>query len=81
VRGMQRHVEIDEPEEAPELEASLFGVAEPVGAVIGEDEVDEEAVEEELAEDMLSVEEDIDELPELPDGVGDGDADNFEEQP
>jgi len=78
VRGMQRHVEIDEPEEAPELEASLFGVAEPIGAVIGEDEVDEEAVEEELAEDMLSVEDDVDvELSELPEG----EAENFEESP
>jgi DNA-directed RNA polymerase subunit omega len=79
VRGMQRHVEIDEPEEAPELEASLFGVAEPVGAVIGEGEADEEAVDEELAEDMLAVEdEDIDdELTELPEG----EPENFEESP
>ncbi len=30
IRGMQKHVEIDEPEEAPELEPSLFGVAEAV---------------------------------------------------
>jgi DNA-directed RNA polymerase subunit omega len=80
VRGMQRHVEIDEPEEAPELEASLFGVADPVGSVIGEDEIDEEAVEEELAEDMLSVEDEIDvdgDLPELPSS----DEENFEESP
>jgi DNA-directed RNA polymerase subunit omega len=56
VRGMQKHVEIDEPEEAPELEQSLFGVAEPTGPVIGEDETDEEAIEEELEEDMLAVE-------------------------
>ena len=39
VRGMQKHVEMDEPEEAPELEhARLFGVADPAGAVIGENE-------------------------------------------
>src|ERR1700757_1874793 len=37
VRGMQRHVEMDEPEEeAPDLEQSLFGAAEATGAVIGE---------------------------------------------
>ena len=56
VRGMQKHVEIDEPEEAPDLEQALFGVADPTGPVIGEDEVDEEAVEEELEEDLLAVE-------------------------
>jgi hypothetical protein len=54
---------MDEPEEAPELEQTLFGIADPVGAVIGEDEIDEEAVEGELDEDMLSVaDEDEDEL-------------------
>jgi DNA-directed RNA polymerase subunit omega len=56
VRGMQKHVEIDEPEEAPDLEQTLFGVADPTGPVIGEDEVDDEAVEEELEEDLLAVE-------------------------
>jgi DNA-directed RNA polymerase subunit omega len=55
VRGMQKHVEMDEPEDAPELETTLFGVADPTGSVIGEDEVDEEAVEEELEEDLLSI--------------------------
>ena len=55
VRGMQNHVEMDEPEDVPELETSLFGVADPTGSVIGEDEIDEEAVEEELEEDLLSV--------------------------
>src|SRR5205085_7754436 len=64
IRGMQKHVEMDEPEEAPELEQTLFGVADPVGPVIGEDETDEEAVDEELEEDLLTVEEDED-LPEL----------------
>jgi DNA-directed RNA polymerase subunit omega len=76
VRGMQKHVEMDEPEEAPELETTLFGVADPVGAVIGEDEIDEEAVEGELDEDMLSVE-DEDELTEEP--AGDDDAAEEEE--
>jgi DNA-directed RNA polymerase subunit omega len=65
VRGMQKHVEMDEPEEAPELEQTLFGIADPTGAVISEDEIDEEAVENELEEDLLTVEDDID-LPELP---------------
>jgi DNA-directed RNA polymerase subunit omega len=64
VRGMQKHVEIDEPEEAPELEQTLFGVADPVGPVISEDETDEEALEEELEEDLLTVE-DEDEVPGL----------------
>src|SRR5436190_21012820 len=35
VRGMQKHVEMDEPEEAPELETTLFGVADLTGSVIG----------------------------------------------
>jgi DNA-directed RNA polymerase subunit omega len=56
VRGMQKHIEMDEPEETPDLEQTLFGVADPIGAVIGEDEFDEEAVEDELDEDMLAVE-------------------------
>ncbi len=64
VRGMQKHVEMDEPEEAPELEQTLFGIADPVGQVISENEIDEEAVEEELEEDLLAIEEEED-LPEL----------------
>lgn len=72
VRGMQKHVEIDEPEETPELEQRLFGMADPTGAVIGENEVDGEAVEEELEEDLLSVE-DEEEL-ELPEEAGEGEA-------
>src|SRR5216684_6689697 len=61
VRGMQKHVEMDEPEETPELEQTLFGVADPTGSIIGEDEIDEEAVEGELDEDLLAVEEGEDE--------------------
>src|SRR4029077_7379872 len=56
VRGMQKHIEIDEPEETPDLEQTLFGVADPIGSVIGEDELDEEALEDELDEDMLAIE-------------------------
>ncbi|HEV8678963.1 MAG TPA: DNA-directed RNA polymerase subunit omega [Stellaceae bacterium] len=74
VRGMQKHVEIDEPEEAPELEQTLFGVADPTDAIIGEDEIDEEAVEGELDEDLLSVE-DEDDLAEEPVAEGDIEAD------
>jgi DNA-directed RNA polymerase subunit omega len=55
VRGMQKHVEMDEPEDVPDLEQTLFGVSDPTGPIIGEDEVDEEAVEDELEEDMLVV--------------------------
>jgi DNA-directed RNA polymerase subunit omega len=62
VRGMQKHVEIDEPEDAPDLEQTLFGIADPTGSVIDEDSIDEEAVEEELEEDLLAVadEDDVD---------------------
>lgn len=66
VRGMQKHVEIDEPEETSELEAdpAMFGVAAPVTAFedesgsaetefAGEEEAgEEEAGEEELEEDL-----------------------------
>ena len=55
IRGMQKHVEMDEPEESIELESNLFGVADPAGAVIEENDTDEEAVEEELEEDMLAI--------------------------
>src|SRR5216684_8353504 len=50
VRGMQKHVEMDEPEETHELEldTTLFGVAAPVGALIEEEaDVKEEDLEEE----------------------------------
>jgi DNA-directed RNA polymerase subunit omega len=71
IRGMQKHVEIDEPEETIELESNLFGVAEALGvAGLGEEvEEDEPAEDEETAEDMLSVDEEEDvELAELPEG-------------
>jgi DNA-directed RNA polymerase subunit omega len=69
IRGMQKHVEIDEPEEVPELESNLFGVAEALGvAGIGEDIEDEPAEDDELAEDVLSVEDEDADLVELPEG-------------
>jgi DNA-directed RNA polymerase subunit omega len=78
IRGMQKHVEIDEPEETPELESNLFGVAEALGvAGMGEEfeELEEGVEEEELAEDMLSVEDDAD-LAQLPDP----EPESFEEE-
>ena len=92
VRGMQKHVEIDEPEETHELELdpTLFGVSAPSGAVledeaaleaedIGEDEeadLEEEALDEELAVDILGAEEEAD-LADAParDMPGDFDED------
>jgi DNA-directed RNA polymerase subunit omega len=75
VRGLQKHVEIDEPEEAHsiELDSSLFGIAAPSSAEAGEaaeeageeeEGLDEEALDEELEEDMLSVEEEPDFIEE-----------------
>jgi DNA-directed RNA polymerase subunit omega len=82
IRSMQKHVEIDEPEETPDLEANLFGVAEEALGLPGDDiqELGEESAddEDELAEDVLSVEDDAD-LPELPEG--DVEPENFEETP
>lgn len=84
IRGMQKHVEIDEPEETPELESNLFGIAEALGvAGMGEEPEEEAAEEDELAEDMLSVEdEDIDlpELPEIPEGESESESESFEDE-
>ena len=74
IRGMQKHIEMDEPEEAPELEQTLFGVADPTGPVVSEDETDEEAIDEELEEDLLDIE-DEDEVP----GLTEGDQEPVEE--
>ena len=59
VRGMQKHVEIDEPEEAPELEfePTLFGVT-PQSGVSVEEEVDFEADDAGEEEEEAIVEED-----------------------
>jgi len=106
VRGMQKHVEIDEPEETHELEldTALFGISAPAGALMDgeldteveadadaedadEGDEDEEVLpaetaadlaqldeDDELAEDMLEVEEEVDlaDSPE-PDAPGDFD--------
>jgi DNA-directed RNA polymerase subunit omega len=102
VRGMQKHVEIDEPEESHELEldTALFGVTAPATGLIAEEadaeeedleeqDEDEEAIAEtataegedlseaeELAEDMLEVEEDVD----LADASEQEPSDDFEEE-
>jgi DNA-directed RNA polymerase subunit omega len=83
VRGMQKHVEMDEPEEAPELEQTLFGIADPTGPVISENETDEEAIDEELEEDLLAIEEEEEDLPELSDEEEEGaePAEETEEEP
>jgi DNA-directed RNA polymerase subunit omega len=54
VRGMQKHVEIDEPEESHELEldTALFGVGAPAGALMDEElEVEADAEDPEDAEE------------------------------
>lgn len=75
VRGMQKHVEIDEPEETHELEldAGLFGVAPPAGVLSHEqihseaeaEEGDESIEQEEGAEEEDLEVEDLDEADEL----------------
>jgi DNA-directed RNA polymerase subunit omega len=87
IRGMQKHVEIDEPEETIELESNLFGVAEALGVAGMTDDVeDEPAEEDELAEDMLSLEDEDDvELADLPEGESetfetDGEPESFEDE-
>jgi DNA-directed RNA polymerase subunit omega len=90
VRGMQKHVEIDEPEETHELELdpALFVVSPPSGALLEreaaieaediaeEPGLEEEALDEELAVDILGAEEEAD-LADVParDLPGDFDED------
>jgi DNA-directed RNA polymerase subunit omega len=90
VRGMQKHVEIDEPEETHELELdpTVFGVAAPSGALLDEEaaleaedigeeaDLEEEALDEEVAVDILGAEEEAD-LADVParDLPGDFDED------
>jgi DNA-directed RNA polymerase subunit omega len=68
VRGMQKHVEIDEPEESHELEldTALFGVGAPAGALMDEEldaEADAEDAEDADAEDAEEGNEDAEALP------------------
>ena len=71
VRGMQKHVEIDEPEETHELEldTALFGVGAPAGAVMDAEldtELDADAEEADDAEDVEEENENEDEDEVLP---------------
>jgi DNA-directed RNA polymerase subunit omega len=63
VRGMQKHVEIDEPEETHELEldTALFGIGAPTGALMDE-ELDTE-IDAEDPEDAEDGNEDEEALP------------------
>ncbi|TMJ65295.1 MAG: DNA-directed RNA polymerase subunit omega [Alphaproteobacteria bacterium] len=63
VRGMQKHVEIDEPEESHELEldTALFGIGAPAG-VLTDAELDDEADAEDT-EDTEEGNEDEEALP------------------
>ena len=68
VRGMQKHVEIDEPEESHELEldTALFGIGAPAGAPMDEEldtEVDADAEDAGDPEDAEEGNEDEEALP------------------
>ena len=68
VRGMQKHVEIDEPEETHELEldTALFGIGAPAGALMDAEldtELDADAEEADDAEDAEEASEDEEALP------------------
>jgi len=94
VRGMQKHVEIDEPEETSELEVdpATFGVAAPIAAIDSEDEAEEAGLagpedEVEVPEEALGAELDEDlaaDLGEKDLEIADTDesdlADDFEEE-
>jgi DNA-directed RNA polymerase subunit omega len=71
VRGMQKHVEIDEPEESHELEldTALFGVGAPAGALMDEEldtEVDADADVDGDGEDAEDAEEGNEDEEALP---------------
>jgi DNA-directed RNA polymerase subunit omega len=69
VRCMQKHVEIDEPEESHELEldTALFGIGAPAGALMDEElEVEADAEDGEDAEDPEDAEEGNEDEEALP---------------
>jgi DNA-directed RNA polymerase subunit omega len=69
VRGMQKHVEIDEPEESHELEldTALFGIGAPAGALMEEElEVEADAEDGEDTEDPEDAEEGNEDEEALP---------------
>ena len=61
IKGMQKHVEIDEPEETHELEldAALYGVVAPAEAPGLEEEVAAEAEDLDLGEEEAVIEEEV----------------------
>ena len=67
VRGMQKHVEIDEPEESHELEldTALFGVGAPAGALMDAELDTELDADAEEADDAGDVEEDNEDEDEV----------------
>jgi DNA-directed RNA polymerase subunit omega len=68
VRGMQKHVEIDEPEESHELEldTALFGVGAPAGALMDEELDTEGDADAEDGEDAADAEEESEDEEALP---------------
>jgi DNA-directed RNA polymerase subunit omega len=89
VRGMQKHVEIDEPEETHELELDQapFGIAPAAEGLVsadeetGEEEGFEEPAEEELEEeDMLDVEDGEGEVDTTDVPAGDLPVDDLDEE-
>jgi DNA-directed RNA polymerase subunit omega len=83
IKGMQKHVEIDEPEEDQEIEIGAQGAwpvdLGPAVEIDGEDvEGEEEAVDEELPDELLADEtpEAVDApLPDLEEEAGEGEID------
>lgn len=79
IKGMQKHVEIDEPEEDHDVEIGAAAGWTGDMAAIGEEEgdVEEAAVDGELQEDMLEPSEEPglgdDVLPDLPEGEAEPD--------
>jgi DNA-directed RNA polymerase subunit omega len=84
IKGMQKHVEIDEPEEDKdlEIETQTWPVDQPPAEGEGEDLEDEAAIDEEIAEDELVAVEDGAVLPEeLVEDTAEGDAEAPKEEP
>lgn len=81
IKGMQKHVEIDEPEEDHDVEigapANWAGDLAPIGEDEGDDAEEDAAVDAELQEDMLEPSEEPglgdDVLPDLPEGEAEAD--------
>jgi DNA-directed RNA polymerase subunit omega len=84
IKGMQKHVEIDEPEEDKdlEIETQTWPVDQPPAEGEGEDLEDEAAIDEEIEEDELAAVEEGAALPEdLPEDAAEGDAEVPKEEP